>query len=61
MKLFFLSISLFLFLVNVVFAHGGEEDIKEVTSIVDSEWMGPVIAVLVITISVFVAKNIKKS
>ncbi len=59
--IYFLGI-LFLFSNNVL-AHGIEENeaAEKTTSWLDSDWIGPVIAVVVIVIAVWISRIIKKS
>ncbi len=56
-KLTILTIAYFLLSSATVFAHEGEENI---TVISEADWVGPLVAVLIIVATVVVAKIIKK-
>jgi hypothetical protein len=58
MKLIIITIGYFLLSSATVFAHEGEEGI---TVISESDWVGPLVAVLIIVAAIVVAKIIKKS
>lgn len=58
MKLTITTISYFLLASATVFAHEGEENI---TVISESDWVGPLVAILIIIVAILVAKIIKKN
>ena len=58
MKLIIFTIAYFLLSFIIVFATGGEENI---TIISEADWIGPLVAVLIIVLAVVVAKKIKKN
>ena len=58
MKLIIFTIAYFLLSFIIVLATGGEENI---TIISEADWIGPLVAVLIIVLAVVVAKKIKKN
>lgn len=58
MKLTINTIAYFLLSFTIVFANGGEE---HSTVISEADWIGPLIAVLIIVLAVVIARKIKKS
>lgn len=58
MKSAIIIITYFLLSSVTVFAHEGEENI---TVISEADWVGPLIAVLIIIVAVVIAKTIKRN
>lgn len=58
MKLTIITITYFFLSFSSVFAHDGEENI---TIVSEADWVGPLIAVLIIVVAVAIAKIIKKN
>lgn len=56
MRTFFATIALLLIPITRVFAHEGE---TEITNLAEAEWVGPLIAILVIAVAVILARIIR--
>jgi len=57
MKLTIISAAYFLTLIPTVFAHEGE---SYITVVSEADWVGPMVAVLIIVAAIVIAKIIKK-
>jgi len=57
MKSFFLTSILLLLPLIKAFAHEGEE---EITNLAEADWIGPIIAIIVIVGAIIIAKIIRK-
>ncbi|HEC32949.1 MAG TPA: hypothetical protein ENI63_01660 [Candidatus Kaiserbacteria bacterium] len=57
MKSIVITITYFLLPVSVAFAHGGEGNAEPA---MEAGWIGPLIAVLIITVAIIIAKRLKK-
>lgn len=57
MKIFFMTIALLLLPLAEVFAHEGEE---EITNLAKSDWFGPIVAIIIITGAIVIARIIRK-